>query len=99
MKRYIKSESILNNHHEEDRLFTDEEIEGIEIALDELGVYEELSKRHEGNEDDYFQIEDIQDIGNGWIRLDIRGYNDNTGNDYISVVEFNTENEDVEILD
>ena len=98
MKRYIKSESILNDH-EEDILFTDEEIEDIQIALDELGVYEEISKRHEGNEDDYFQIEDIQDIGNDWIRLDIHGYNDNTGNDYTSVVEFNTENEDVEILD
>lgn len=97
MKRYIKSKSILND--EEDRLFTDEEIEAIQIALDELGVYEELSERHEGNEDDYFQIEDIQDIGNGWIRLDIHSYNDNTGNDYTSVIEFNTENEDVEILD
>lgn len=97
MKRYIRCDDSF--YEEEDILFTNEEIEDIQIALDELGVYEEISKRHGGNEDDYFQIEDIQDIGNGWIRLDIRGYNDSTGNDYRTTIEFNTENEDVEILD
>lgn len=95
----IRLIEILRPTHKEDLM----EMDGDEVAwileqLQDSGALQDLSIQAGGDEDDYFELENIRDIGNGWIEFDIYGYNDSTHNDYTAKMKFNMDTSDYVIL-
>lgn len=91
-------EVLIPTRKEEHLEMDGEEVAWILEQLQDAGALQDLSRQAGGDEDDYFELENINDVGNGWIKFDIYGYNDNTHNDYTAKMKFNVDTSDYVIL-